>query len=1791
MSKYKKYYCEPGDIEIKDKNAWTAANGEKIGRAIFNYWCGEFGEIENRNDRQKICGYLLQKTDGVSLAEVYEIVFYKYSNQDNWLSKFIIKVYFGDNAQQEIEDIISFTKELQASRGADYFSCEVIHTPLLEDFRDVIVYKHADSEYGENSKTVKEFTYDLIKDAGKEKSIIDRISLNQENFLVRITSNYNSGKNEESVIKSSDYLDNFSKRLASDIFVDASNRKISFYVDKKILFIRDDRGLAIPEDEMSDESDTYDDIDCIELIKRMTKGNVTKKYYIATKCYAITSNPNRNNCFEFKCSNSNIKISIKINSNHIGKITIEKGCEYKIFIPVDVLHLSVDKLRDIGFSNSSISPYDLRSKIFKKIKIDLFRGTRHPDLHCGNILIALQSHNLKLIDIDKDSDLVGAAHARLEISIWRHIADLLSEKDTEEILSNLEREIEIEYEDSSHHVWALIRILLVIRKGAKQGKSKEQLIVTYATQIFLYQRYAIEESKNIPSAFNTVSAWWINQLDQLANFNDINQQCLPVQKTNQEIENELQADDGVPTLYSLWEKALQEQDGYIMDKPEKFLNQLKINQPKLTEWKMTELQRNILNMYQKNSAANDDDYDNNIFPFQSNRNVIISAPTSSGKTTVAEMFLVGPRLLNQHKRCSIYIAPTRALTQAKHRELKEKFANTKFRIVLSTGEDSDSDGDINHNEFDIACMVYEKANILFSHNQKLLNALGCIVVDEFHMLSDLERGPILEMVLTKIISKRNEIDSRENIAPRKETVRIIAISTEDIPDKAIKDFLTTRNNKTNQDIEPLVIYASQRPVSVTHSVVIPIRESRKSYTYKKFPFVEFKKSEDRLLDIKSMRSKEEQLSRIINDDQWLSGGVFDAPNAMKSVLSNILLDILKDYPRGHRVLVFIPSRSEAEGQALHLKNILSKDKDVEKYKYRNLVALLLNSIKESDDERMAKTIEECVEYGILFHHSDISRKIRSKIEEVCSNMEVIKPSQVLFATETLSYGVNLAVHDVILFGVEFNTQTRDRNPLKSDLSVCAYHNMAGRAGRLGKRGSDRANVYIITSPDRYAFDIIKNYYVKNDRLESMFYVSDDKNKQKKAEIDFQVNPFQRKFENDYTDDDDHEECRKYKSLGASSFSYPFVRSVLDGLRHVNMSSEGKIQYSNFNELKELINNSLYTKQILQMKRNKKDVDDELQLFNCAIIRIIHDCAKSSLQLVEIQKGKPSHYKITRRGEAVIDTGTEINTIEPLLLIVENFSSAWKNYFSDFKFPVELYILCILAQDEVFKWYIRYTPEWKAENKGFWPKTLGDENRARVFDNFKKSLERILREIIQNDSNEKIILFATKIRDILDNWEPIRKENPSYFNGATDSLLRFFYGIIAWINNEKRESVNEAIEGQKELGKYGSRMQKFTQFTERLHMKILFLSKMLETSKYADNLFTAEDQRQLHFLAARLRLGCTTNAIPLFWPFSSDFRRIEAEQLISRRMTPDVLLKKSLADIVKCGINITDDKIKKLIEDLRKYIIKQFDALKLEITIVKQKDKKREAIDNILWPAMKEFFDKNVYQFCDLSTCSCENFNKIFFDVLDFSGMDDEDEYQIQHELTQPNQKKDELYRIVIDNNSEDEFFLQGENLVEEDSEDVNGKTKRYNFLKAQKIKILGVQFRRNWECCMDTRQSFADILEKNEKIRNLVVVAMPWIPLLDEQPENLKKIFEIRASMPECTTTFITPAAFAVMLTMIVRELISGKECMKMLSKKNPVGKQYNIIGIEEVQKVIDQTTDQVPPSIREKLINHFELI
>jgi ATP-dependent RNA helicase HelY len=117
-------------------------------------------------------------------------------------------------------------------------------------------------------------------------------------------------------------------------------------------------------------------------------------------------------------------------------------------------------------------------------------------------------------------------------------------------------------------------------------------------------------------------------------------------------------------------------------------------------------------------------------------NVLVSAPTGSGKTLIAN-YAIG-RVLEQRQR-AFYTTPLKALSNQKYAELCEIYGED--RVGLLTGDTS-----VNRLG-DVVVMTTEVLrNMLLTDSDQLLN-LGLVVLDEVHYLQDPFRGGVWEEVL------------------------------------------------------------------------------------------------------------------------------------------------------------------------------------------------------------------------------------------------------------------------------------------------------------------------------------------------------------------------------------------------------------------------------------------------------------------------------------------------------------------------------------------------------------------------------------------------------------------------------------------------------------------------------------------------------------------------------------------------------------------------------------------------------------------------------------------------------------------------------------------------------------------------------------------------------------------------------------------------------------------------------------------------------------------------------------
>lgn len=145
--------------------------------------------------------------------------------------------------------------------------------------------------------------------------------------------------------------------------------------------------------------------------------------------------------------------------------------------------------------------------------------------------------------------------------------------------------------------------------------------------------------------------------------------------------------------------------------------------------------------------------------FLARRNVLVTAPTNSGKTLVGLLVLCEALARGQR---AVLLAPLRALAQEKADDLKAKQARlaralgVPVRVVLSTGDyrlEGETFADpAPGGELLIATPERLESILRLANAEAWLAGVGAVCVDEAHLLGDPQRGPTLEYLLTSLLT-------------------------------------------------------------------------------------------------------------------------------------------------------------------------------------------------------------------------------------------------------------------------------------------------------------------------------------------------------------------------------------------------------------------------------------------------------------------------------------------------------------------------------------------------------------------------------------------------------------------------------------------------------------------------------------------------------------------------------------------------------------------------------------------------------------------------------------------------------------------------------------------------------------------------------------------------------------------------------------------------------------------------------------------------------------------------------
>jgi superfamily II RNA helicase len=366
--------------------------------------------------------------------------------------------------------------------------------------------------------------------------------------------------------------------------------------------------------------------------------------------------------------------------------------------------------------------------------------------------------------------------------------------------------------------------------------------------------------------------------------------------------------------------------------------------------------------------------------------VLVSAPTGSGKTLVAD-YAVARALSGGAK--AFYTTPIKALSNQKFGELSERYG--AGRVGLLTG-------DVSHQaRAPIVVMTTEVLrNMLFARSA-LLDDLGVVVLDEVHYLQDPYRGSVWEEVLV--------------LTPPGVCFVSLSATVNNAGD--FGRWLTSVRGTTR------VVVETHRPVTLHHHYAVAER------------------GRDGMAVLPLLRDGKPNPDGLRLDDRRKrsSHQRFRSPRRTEVVEYLAEAGMLP-------AITFIFSRAACDDATRQVvSDGIRLTTDDERARIRALVEDSVERLSDADLRTLGYgPWSDALEAGVAPHHAGLVPAFRQAVER-CFSQGLLK---VVFATETLALGINMPARTVVV-----ERFAKFRGADTSALTSGEYQQLTGRAGRRG----------------------------------------------------------------------------------------------------------------------------------------------------------------------------------------------------------------------------------------------------------------------------------------------------------------------------------------------------------------------------------------------------------------------------------------------------------------------------------------------------------------------------------------------------------------------------------------------------------------------------------------------------------------------------------------------------------------------------------------------------------------------
>jgi len=373
--------------------------------------------------------------------------------------------------------------------------------------------------------------------------------------------------------------------------------------------------------------------------------------------------------------------------------------------------------------------------------------------------------------------------------------------------------------------------------------------------------------------------------------------------------------------------------------------------------------------------------------YHSAANVLLGSPTGSGKTIACELAMWWAFREKPGSKV-VYIAPMKALVRERVKDWSTRLTRQMgLKLVELTGDNTPDTRTIR--DADIIITTPEKWDGISRswQTRSYVRKVSLVIIDEIHLLGG-DRGPILEI----IVSRMNYIASQSD-----SSVRLMGMSTACANATDLANWLGVKEGLYN----------------FRHSVSIHSRSSIMT--------------DHPLID---MKVRPVPLEIYIDGFPEQTGFC----PLMQSMNRPAFLAI-KSHSPTKPVIIFVASRRQTRLTAKDLINFCGMEDNPRRFLGMDEDELQGILYKIKDD-----SLKEAIQFGIGLHHAGLVEADRQIVEELFTFNKI----QVLVATATLAWGVNLPAHLVIVKGTQFFDAKIEGY---RDMDLTDVLQMLGRAGR------------------------------------------------------------------------------------------------------------------------------------------------------------------------------------------------------------------------------------------------------------------------------------------------------------------------------------------------------------------------------------------------------------------------------------------------------------------------------------------------------------------------------------------------------------------------------------------------------------------------------------------------------------------------------------------------------------------------------------------------------------------------